>query len=109
MPDTTAEFWGEPYFPPLPRKPVNERLFGLMREAAAEVGFEARDIVSGGGSDGNHTGQIVPTIDGMGIGGNGAHTEREFGVLASLPERAKALALFLHAWPGRIDGILAGD
>ena len=108
VPDTTAEFWGEPYFPPLPRKPVNERLFGLVREVAAEVGFEARDVVSGGGSDGNHTGQLVPTIDGMGIGGNGAHTEREFGVLASLPERAKALALFLHAWPGRIDGILAG-
>ena len=106
--DTTAEFWGEPYFPPLPRKPVNERLFGLMREAAAEVGFEARDIVSGGGSDGNHTGQIVPTIDGMGIGGNGAHTEHEFGVLATLPERAQALALFLHAWPDRIDGILTG-
>jgi glutamate carboxypeptidase len=109
VPDTTAEFWGEPYFPPLPRKPVNERLFGLMREAAAEVGFEARDIVSGGGSDGNHTGQIVPTIDGMGIGGDGAHTEREFAVLDTLTERAQALALFLHAWPARIDGILTVD
>jgi glutamate carboxypeptidase len=80
-----------------------------MREAAAEAGFEARDIVSGGGSDGNHTGQIVPTIDGMGIRGNGAHTEWEVGVLESLPERAKALALFLHAWPERIDGILSGE
>ncbi len=109
VPDTTAEFWGEPHFPPLARKPVNERLFGLMREAAAEAGFEARDIVSGGGSDGNHTGQIVPTIDGMGIRGNGAHTEWEVGVLESLPERAKALALFLHAWPERIDGILSGE
>jgi glutamate carboxypeptidase len=109
VPDTPAEFWGEPYFPPLPRKPVNERLFGLMKEAAAAVGFEARDIVSGGGSDGNHTGQIVPTIDGMGIGGDGAHTEREFAVLSSLPERASALALFLHAWPGRIDAIIAGE
>ena len=108
VPDTTAEFWGDPYFPPLPRKPVNERLFALMREVAAEVGFEARDIVSGGGSDGNHTGQIVPTIDGMGIGGDGAHTEREFAVLDTLTERAQALALFLHAWPDRIDGILAG-
>jgi len=109
VPDTTAQFWGDPYFPPLPRKPVNERLFALMREVAAEVGFAARDIVSGGGSDGNHTGQLVPTIDGMGIGGDGAHTEREFAVVASLPERAKALALFLHAWPDRIDGILSGQ
>jgi glutamate carboxypeptidase len=109
VPDTTAEFWGEPYFPPLPRKPVNERLFALMQEAASEVGFEARDIVSGGGSDGNHTGQIVPTIDGMGIGGDGAHTEHEFAVLSSLPERASALALFLHAWPDRIDGIINGE
>jgi glutamate carboxypeptidase len=109
VPDTTAEFWGEPYFPPLARKPVNERLFGLMQEAAAEAGFEAHDIVSGGGSDGNHTGQIVATLDGMGIRGNGAHTEWEVGVLESLPERAKALALFLHAWPERIGGILSGS
>jgi glutamate carboxypeptidase len=109
VPDTTAELWGEPNFPPLPRKPVNESLFGLMREVAARVGFEAADIVSGGGSDGNHTGQIVPTIDGMGIGGNGAHTEHEFAVLSTLTERAQALALFLDAWPGRIDGILGGE
>ncbi len=108
VPDTTAEFWGDPYFPPLPRKRVNERLFGLVQAAARTVGFEAREIVSGGGSDGNHPGQIAPTIDGMGIRGDGAHTEREFAVLESLPERAKALALFLHAWPARIDAILAG-
>jgi len=50
----------------------------------------------------------VPTIDGMGIGGDGAHTEREFAVLSSLTERASALALFLHAWPDRIDGIISG-
>lgn len=108
VPDTTAEFWGDLYFPPLPRKPVNERLFALVREAAARVGFEARDVVSGGGSDGNHTGQLVPTMDGMGVWGDGAHTEREFAVLSSLPERAKVLALFLHAWPERIDSVLAG-
>jgi glutamate carboxypeptidase len=108
VPDTTAEFWGEPYFPPLPRKPVNERLFGLMREVAGRVGFEARDILSGGGSDGNHTGQVAPTIDGMGIGGDGAHTEREFAVVDSPWERAGVLALFLHAWTDRIDGILRG-
>lgn len=108
VPDTTTEFWGEPYFPPLARKTVNERLFGLMQEAAMEAGFEAGHIVSGGGSDGNHAGQLAPTIDGMGIRGNGAHTDREVGVLASLPERATALALFLHAWTDRIDGIIQG-
>ena len=108
VPDTTTEFWGEPYFPPLARKTVNERLFALMREAAAEAGFAADHIVSGGGSDGNHTGQLAPTIDGMGIRGNGAHTDREFAVLASLPERATALALFLHAWADRIDEIIQG-
>lgn len=108
VPDTTTEFWGDPYFPPLPVKPVNERLFELMAEVAPAAGFEARFITSGGGSDGNHTGQIAPTIDGMGIRGDGAHTEREFAVLESLAERAKALALFLHSWPGRIDGILGG-
>ena len=109
VPDTTTEFWGEPYFPPLPRKPVNERLFGLVQEIAARVGFDARDIVSGGGSDGNHTGQVAPTIDGMGIGGDGAHTEREFAIVDSLSERAAVLALFLHTWPDRIEGILNGQ
>jgi glutamate carboxypeptidase len=101
VPDTTAEFWGDPSFPPLPRKASNERLFELVREAARTVGFEAREVVSGGGSDGNHTGQIAPTIDGMGVRGDGAHTEHEFAVLASLPERAQTLALFLHRWPER--------
>jgi glutamate carboxypeptidase len=105
VPDTTTEFWGEPHFPPLARKPVNERLFALVQDAARTVGFEARDIVSGGGSDGNHTGQIVPTIDGMGIRGDGAHTEHEFGVLDSLPERAQTLALFLHRWPAHAEGL----
>jgi hypothetical protein len=45
----------------------------------------------------------------MGIGGDGAHTEHEFAVLDSLSERASALALFLHAWTDRIDGIIGGQ
>ena len=101
--DTTAEFRGDPYFPPLPRKPANQRLFELVRQAARKVGFEAEEILSGGGSDGNHTGQIAPTIDGMGIRGDGAHTEHEFAVVESLPERAGVLALFLHNWPAHAD------
>ena len=103
VPDTSAEFWGDPYFPPLPRKRSNERLFELVREAARAVGFEAQEIASGGASDGNHTGQIVPTIDGMGVRGDGAHTEHEFARVDSLPERAQTLALFLHAWPAHAD------
>lgn len=103
VPDTSAEFWGDPYHLPLPRLSRNERLFELVREAARTVGFEAREIASGGASDGNHTGQITPTVDGMGIRGDGAHTEHEFAVLDSLPERAQTLALFLHRWPRHAD------
>ncbi|MFN8523578.1 MAG: M20 family metallopeptidase [Chloroflexota bacterium] len=98
VPDTTTEFWGDPHFPPLMRGEGNAALFEIVRKAADTVGFQAREIVSGGGSDGNHTGQFCPTIDGMGIRGDGAHTEHEFAVLDSLPERAQVLALFLHRW-----------
>lgn len=101
VPDTTGELTGDMNFPPLPRKPANEMLFQWLGEATRKVGFEAREVFSGGGSDGNHTGQIAPTIDGMGIEGNYAHTEREFGVPSSLVRRAQALALFLDAWPAR--------
>lgn len=96
VPDTTTEFWGDPYFPPLPFMDSNAAMFARVQDAARTVGFEAEWIASGGGSDGNHTGHLAPTIDGMGVRGDGAHSEREFAVVESLCERAKVLALFLH-------------
>jgi glutamate carboxypeptidase len=47
----------------------------------------------GGVSDGNFTAALgVPTLDGLGAVGDGAHSPREYVVLRSLPERAALLA-----------------
>jgi glutamate carboxypeptidase len=101
VPDTTTALTGGMLFPPLPALRRNELLFEWVRAAGRLLGLELRAIVSGGASDGNTAGQYAPLIDGMGVCGDGAHSEREFIWLPSLVERAQVLALFLDAWPAR--------
>jgi glutamate carboxypeptidase len=53
------------------------------------LGFEVDKIGSGGGSDGNFTAALgVPTLDGLGALGYGAHALSEYVVLEALPLRA---------------------
>jgi glutamate carboxypeptidase len=59
---------------------------------------DVRAIATGGGSDGNHTSAIAPTLDGMGPKGSRAHSEEEFVEIPTLLERTKMLALFLDRW-----------
>ncbi len=99
VPDTETELTGRMLFPPLQRQRRNEMLFGWVREAGIKLGLDLDEVVTGGGSDGNTAGQLAPTIDGMGVRGDGAHTDHEFMFLPSLVERAQVLALFLAAWP----------
>lgn len=106
VPDTTTDLCGGLLFAPLPHRPCNELLFQWVREAGSALGLELDSIVSGGGSDGNTAGQYAPVIDGMGVRGDGAHSDREFMVLSSLVERAQVLALFLAAWPDRADQLV---
>jgi glutamate carboxypeptidase len=48
---------------------------------------------TGGGSDGNFTAALgVPTLDGLGAVGDGAHSPGEYVVIRALPERAALLA-----------------
>jgi glutamate carboxypeptidase len=57
------------------------------------MGVELGETMVGGGSDGNFTAALgVPTLDGLGAVGNGAHSPDEFVVIRSLPERAALLA-----------------
>jgi len=63
-----------------------------------ELGVDVRAIKTGGGSDGNHTSAIAPTLDGMGPKGSRAHSEEEFIEVATLLERTRMLALFLNHW-----------
>jgi len=71
--------------------------FGLFQQAvtlAVELGLPPlREAAVGGGSDGNFTAALgVPTLDGLGAVGGGAHSEDEWVDLRSLPERAALLA-----------------
>ena len=67
-------------------------LFEHAKMLATEIGFELRDIKTGGGSDGNFTAALgIPTLDGLGADGNGAHTLDEFIYYSSLVERTKLM------------------
>ena len=77
--------------PPYERTEAVARLFERARALAAEIGFALEDVPkTGGGSDGNFTAALgVPTLDGLGIDGDGAHTLEEYGLLSSMaPRRA---------------------
>ena len=99
VPGTTARFEGQINFPPWPPGlPGTERLLQIMRAVGQDLGVDVKAIKTGGGSDGNHTSAVTPTLDGMGPKGSRAHSEEEFIEIASLLERTKMLALFLDRW-----------
>jgi glutamate carboxypeptidase len=84
--------------PPLERGPHVQRLFALAREAGAAIGLDVREGSTGGASDGNLTGALgVPTLDGLGAIGDGAHARHEHVEIASLPDRAALAAAIMLA------------
>ena len=85
--------------PPLERSAGVVRLYTEARAIAAELGRELEEGGSGGGSDGNFTGaRGVPTLDGLGAIGGGAHAVDEHVELEPLPWRAALVAgLILRA------------
>jgi glutamate carboxypeptidase len=79
--------------PPLERSPGGVELFGRAQALMGELGVAIDECFAGGGSDGNFTAALgIPTLDGLGAVGDGAHSRREHVVLGSLPERAALLA-----------------
>ncbi len=63
------------------------------REIAGRLGLEIDAVVSGGGSDGNFTGNLgIATLDGLGACGNYLHTTQEYIVVDSLAERGRLMA-----------------
>jgi glutamate carboxypeptidase len=82
--------------PPLERTPGVRRLFLRAQGIMREMGRTLDEASVGGVSDGNFTAALgVPTLDGLGAIGDGAHSPREYVVLRSLPERAALLAALL--------------
>ncbi|MCY4146410.1 MAG: M20 family metallopeptidase [Chloroflexi bacterium] len=83
--------------PPMERTPEIAALFNRAQTLAAEMGIALDEGSTGGGSDGNKTAALgVPTLDGMGIVGDGGHAIHEYGEISSLPERAAIMAAMLR-------------
>jgi glutamate carboxypeptidase len=79
--------------PPLERTKEVAALFHTAQQIADELGFPLKEIAVGGGSDGNFTAGIgIPTLDGLGAVGDGAHASHEHVIAAELPRRAALLA-----------------
>lgn len=82
--------------PPMERKAGTIALFKKARNVAAELGFELDEAATGGGSDGNFTAALgVPTLDGMGAVGDGAHAAHESVVIEHLVPRTALLAAMI--------------
>jgi glutamate carboxypeptidase len=82
--------------PPMERTEGTAALFAQAKELAAGLGFGLEEAATGGGSDGNFTSALgVPTLDGMGAIGNGAHAENESIRINSLVSRTALLAAMI--------------
>jgi len=79
--------------PPMVRTSDSVRLFELARSVGKELGIDIDEGSTGGASDGNFTSALgIPTLDGLGAVGDGAHAIDEYVEIASLPHRAALIA-----------------
>ena len=93
LPGARIEVRGGINRPPMERTPESRALFLHAQELAREMEIALREASTGGGSDGNFTAALgIPTLDGLGAVGDGAHSPREHVIVRHLPERAALLA-----------------
>jgi len=82
--------------PPKPLTPAAEKLFGLVRQAGADLGQQIGWQPSGGVCDGNNIAACgVPVVDTMGVRGGKIHSPEEYLIVDSLTERAALSALII--------------
>jgi glutamate carboxypeptidase len=83
--------------PPMERSAAGSALFAVAQAVAADLGRTLGEGGTGGGSDGNLTAALgVPTLDGLGAVGGGAHADNEHVTIADLPWRAALVAGLLR-------------
>ena len=93
-----VEVFGGINRPPFERSEVGMALFERAKSIAAEVGVDLKETWAGGVSDGNFAAALgVPTLDGLGVVGAGAHAETEHIVVDRLAERADFLLGLLRS------------
>ncbi len=88
--------------PPMERSAAVAGLFEIAQGVAMELGGSVTEAGTGGGSDGNFTAAAgVPTLDGLGAVGDGAHAPHEHVLVDDLPWRAALLAGLMARIPTR--------
>jgi glutamate carboxypeptidase len=86
--------------PPMERSEKVVKLFGIAQQVAGEIGFEVQEKGTGGGSDGNFTAALgIPTLDGLGAVGEGAHAKHESVLLEHFVPRTALLAGLIERVP----------
>jgi glutamate carboxypeptidase len=97
-PRIRLEVEGGPFYPPLERGPHVVAAFRAAQMVAQELGLPPlEEVATGGASEASFAAALgLPTLDGLGADGDGAHAEDENVVLSSMPDRA-ALAAGLIA------------
>jgi glutamate carboxypeptidase len=92
--DVSVHVHGSFNRPPKPLDPGAERLFGLVKQAGADLDISVAWKATGGVCDGNNIAACgVPVVDTMGARGGAIHSQEEFLIADSLPERAALSAL----------------
>lgn len=94
----TLEVTGGLNRPPMERSPGIVKLFRTAQILGRELGLELEESMTGGGSDGNFTAALgVPTLDGLGAVGEGAHSPRESILIDPIAGRTALLAKLVQA------------
>jgi len=89
----TLELNGGLNRPPMERSKGVAALFTEARKLAADLGVKLEESSTGGGSDGNFTAALgIPTLDGIGAVGEGAHASHESILIDRIPDRVALLA-----------------
>jgi glutamate carboxypeptidase len=84
--------------PPMKRTRASAKLFRMARRLARELGIDLQESLSSGGSDGNFTAALgVPTLDGLGPVGEGAHAPHESILVDRMADRTALVAKLLQA------------
>ncbi len=100
-PRCTLTVTGQINRPPMERSRGTVRLLHKSQTLARELGFELNEASTGGGSDGNFTAALgIPTLDGMGAVGEGAHAPHESVLIEHLAPRTALLAAMLISESG---------
>jgi glutamate carboxypeptidase len=84
--------------PPMERSPAIAKLFRTAQGLAKQIGVDLEESATGGGSDGNFTAALgIPTLDGLGGVGEGAHAANESILIDRIADRTALLAMLISS------------